>query len=76
MDSTHSVARRIPKAVIVLATLPASLLFGLLWQRWGAAVAFTTGALLAATAALLLLMVRSKPEPSDALGASPPPVAT
>ena len=45
---------------IGLATLPASLIFGLLWQRWGTAVAFTVGALLAATAALLLLRVRSK----------------
>ena len=48
---------------IGLATLPASLLFGLLWQRWGTAVAFTAGALLAATAALLVLLVRRKPEP-------------
>ena len=44
---------------IGLATLPASLLFGLLWQQWGTAVAFTTGALLAATAALLLVPGRS-----------------
>ena len=48
---------------IGLATLPASLLFGLLWQRWGTAVAFTTGALLAAAGALLVLLVRRKPEP-------------
>lgn len=57
---------------IGLATLPASLLFGLLWQQWGTAVAFTTGALLAATAALLLLLVRSKTERPDSLGSLPP----
>ena len=57
---------------IGLATLPASLLFGLLWQQWGTAVAFTTGALLAATAALLLLLVRSKVEPPDLLRTPPP----
>ena len=58
---------------IGLATLPASLLFGLLWHQWGTAVAFTAGALLAASAALLLLSVHSQPEPPDLLGASPPP---
>lgn len=41
-----------------LAALPGSLLFGLLWQQYGTAVAFTTGALLAATAALLLPAAR------------------
>ena len=37
-----------------LATLPASVVFGLLWQQWGAVVAFSTGGGLAALAALLL----------------------
>ena len=37
-----------------LAVLPASVVFGLLWQKWGAAVAFSAGAALAALAALLL----------------------
>jgi len=41
--------------VIGLGALPASLLFGLLWQLQGAAVAFTTGAGLAVAACLLLL---------------------
>jgi MFS family permease len=39
---------------IGLAALPASVAFGLLWQQWGAAVAFSTGAVLAAFAAVLL----------------------
>ncbi|MEO8354008.1 MAG: MFS transporter [Chthoniobacter sp.] len=47
---------------IGIATLPASLVFGLLWQRFGTGVAFTTGALLAATATILLL-VRNTPHP-------------
>ncbi|MBI3941138.1 MAG: MFS transporter [Acidobacteria bacterium] len=43
---------------IGLASLPASLLFGLLWQTWGAPVAFLSGAMLAALASALLLRVR------------------
>lgn len=57
---------------IGLATLPASLLFGLLWHQWGTAIAFTAGALLAASAALLLLPLRSRLAPSGLLGAAPP----
>ena len=41
-----------------LAALPASLLFGLLWQRFGAPTAFATGAGLAAAASGLLLLLR------------------
>jgi len=40
-----------------IATLPASLLFGLLWTTWGASAAFLTGAALAALASCLLLTV-------------------
>lgn len=40
---------------IGIGALPASLLFGLLWQRAGSSVAFLTGAALAAIAALLLM---------------------
>ena len=43
--------------VIGLAALPASLLFGLLWQYFGAPAAFVVGASLAGAAALLLLNV-------------------
>jgi MFS family permease len=39
---------------IGLAALPASVAFGLLWQQWAAAVAFSAGAVLAALAAVLL----------------------
>ncbi|MGZ6028737.1 MAG: MFS transporter [Myxococcaceae bacterium] len=42
--------------VIGLAALPASVLFGVLWQRFGAPVAFLTGAVLAAAAAVLLFL--------------------
>jgi MFS family permease len=44
-------------AVVGLAALPASLLFGLLWTRASPATAFTTGAVLALLASLLLLRV-------------------
>jgi MFS family permease len=37
-----------------IGALPASVIFGLLWDRFGSAVAFTTGALLALTSALAL----------------------
>jgi MFS family permease len=50
-------------AVLGLGALPSSLIFGLLWQRWGAATAFTTGAALAAGASLILLMIRTVPTP-------------
>jgi len=39
---------------IGITALPASLLTGWLWQAFGAGVAFGTGAVLAATAAILL----------------------
>jgi MFS family permease len=42
---------------IGLAALPASLLFGGLWQTYGAAVAFVTGASLALAAAIGLALV-------------------
>jgi MFS family permease len=37
-----------------LGALPASVIFGLLWQRWGAAVAFSAGAAFAALSAVFL----------------------
>jgi MFS family permease len=43
--------------VIGLAALPASLLFGLLWQRFGAPTAFLTGAGLALAATGVLVLV-------------------
>jgi len=38
-----------------MAALPASLVFGFLWEKWGAATAFTVGAALAGVAALALV---------------------
>jgi MFS family permease len=40
-----------------IGALPASLLFGIVWETWGAAAAFTLGAGLAGVAALLLLLL-------------------
>ncbi|MBI4457163.1 MAG: MFS transporter [Acidobacteria bacterium] len=47
-------------SVVGLGSLPASLIFGFVWQTWGAPVAFFVGAVLAAAAAALLLLVRSR----------------
>jgi MFS family permease len=55
-------------AAVGLAALPASLVFGLLWSRFGAPAAFLTGAGLALAAALLLLRV---PEPGGRGSAAP-----
>jgi MFS-type transporter involved in bile tolerance (Atg22 family) len=42
---------------IGLAALPASLLFGLVWTRWGAPAAFAMGATLALAAAAGVMLV-------------------
>ena len=42
---------------IGVGALPASLLFGVVWERWSAATAFSLGAGLAGIAALLLLLL-------------------
>jgi MFS family permease len=47
-------------ASVGVAALPASLVFGLLWSRFGAPVAFATGAALALAAAGLLLAVPAR----------------
>lgn len=47
--------------VVGLGALPASVLFGLVWQRLGTAHAFALGAVLAAVAAVLLTGVRPRP---------------
>jgi MFS family permease len=44
-------------ATVGVTALPSSVLFGLIWQRWGAPAAFLTGAGLAITAALLLAVL-------------------
>jgi MFS family permease len=48
-----------------LGALPASVLFGVVWERWGAGVAFQMGAAIAATAAVGMLL--AVPEPNDRL---------
>lgn len=45
---------------IGIAALPASIVFGILWTRYGPAIPFLTGAALALTAALLLSVIRSR----------------
>ncbi|HEY7412036.1 MAG TPA: MFS transporter [Vicinamibacteria bacterium] len=45
--------------------LPASLMAGVLWERYGAAVALGTGAALSAGAAVLLLAVVPSPPPAE-----------
>jgi MFS family permease len=47
---------------IGIGALPASLLFGVLWDRYGSPVAFSAGAGLALTAAVALLAMRSPRE--------------
>lgn len=51
---------------IGLGALPASLLFGAVWDAWGAPAAFLLGAALAALAALLLPLVIPRTLPSRA----------
>jgi MFS family permease len=51
-------------ATVGIGALPASLLFGVLWQHWGAAVAFGTGAALALAACLGLGLSISERAPA------------
>jgi MFS family permease len=51
-------------AIIGMAALPASILFGLLWARFGPATAFITGAALALSAAVLLPVTRMRGAPA------------
>jgi MFS family permease len=44
-----------------LGALPASVLFGVVWERWGAAAAFQMGAVIAALAAVAMLLVVREP---------------
>lgn len=53
-------------AAVGIAALPASVLFGVLWQRFGATTAFLSGGGLALIASLLLLLlVRPQPAMGD-----------
>ncbi|HET6680958.1 MAG TPA: MFS transporter [Gemmatimonadaceae bacterium] len=49
-----------------IAALPASIVFGLLWDRYGAATAFKTGATLAVLAAIVLLLFVPSRHPQSA----------
>lgn len=49
--------------IIGVAALPASIIFGLLWQHYGSATALLTGAAVALVASVLLLYVRIEPRP-------------
>jgi predicted MFS family arabinose efflux permease len=51
--------------VIGVAALPASIIFGVLWQRYGSAVALFTGAGLALIAAMLFLVARIDDRPDS-----------
>jgi MFS family permease len=51
--------------VIGVAALPASIIFGLLWQRYGPAVALFTGAGTALMAAMFFLVARIKTSPAS-----------
>ncbi len=55
-------------AVVGLAALPASLIFGAIWAAFGAPAAFLTGAALALVASVLLLGVPSPPAGLAAVG--------
>jgi MFS family permease len=57
-------------ASVGVAALPASLVFGLLWSRFGAPTAFAAGAGLALAAAALLLAVPEAPAGEE--GSAPP----
>lgn len=57
-------------AVVGLAALPASVLFGVVWERFGSAAAFTMGAGVAAAAAVLFTLL--VPRPPDREGARQP----
>ncbi|GBE01863.1 major facilitator superfamily transporter [bacterium BMS3Abin08] len=43
-----------------VASLPASVIFGLIWQRWGYGCAFMTGAFLSVAAVAVLSGVKEK----------------
>jgi MFS family permease len=66
--STRGRAFGLFHAVTGAALLPASLLTGVLWQRFGARVALATGAVLAGLAALGLLALVPPPAPRDERG--------
>ncbi len=49
-----------------LGALPASVLFGVVWERWGAATAFGMGAVIAVVAAVAMWLLVAEPRSADA----------
>jgi MFS family permease len=72
-ETTRGRAFGLFHAVTGATLLPASLITGLLWQRFGAPVALGTGAALAALAALGLLALVPPPGGAPASGGQPRP---
>jgi MFS family permease len=62
-DRLRGTAFGVYHAAVGLSALPASIVFGFLWQAFGPAAAFFTGAGLAAAAALVLFLVPERPRP-------------
>jgi MFS family permease len=62
----HGTAFGVYNAALGAGTLTASVLFGFLYERFGPATAFTTGAALAGVAAVLLVMIPVNSEPRTA----------
>jgi MFS family permease len=63
-DERHGTAFGLYNAALGAGTLTASVVFGFLYERFSPATAFTTGAALAAAAAVLLVFVPTTREPS------------
>jgi MFS family permease len=61
-DSSQGLAFGWFNFAIGIASLPSSILFGWLYQRHGALVAFGWGAILAALAALILIVIPIGPQ--------------
>jgi predicted MFS family arabinose efflux permease len=59
----HGTAFGLYNAALGLGTLTASVVFGFLYERFSPSTAFTTGAAVAATAAVLLIFVPTHREP-------------
>jgi MFS family permease len=53
--------------IVGVGAFPASLLFGVVWQKFGSAAAFGTGAGLALSASLMLMLLTVK-KPADSSG--------
>ena len=66
----HGLAFGLYNTALGIGALTASVVFGLLYERFGASVAFGSGAALAAAAAALLLFLRISPNPDAMMESS------